>query len=185
MKAFSSSFYLPSRMGATYPRLSLKDKIPRFKSMDDWESHKTTKVDICARMCSHLLSRDDAPSMIFEDGTVIFPEVPAPMPGERVSQELKLLVYEDFASLGPLVQDVRALLTAAFLDIQRTQVFTLYNIRHLYMDGHASYAARAKMVHTFNTDPSIRVLFITSVGASGLNLTKASVVIFLVRTPDH
>lgn len=53
------------------------------------------------------------------------------------------------------------------------------------MDGQASYAARAKMVHTFNTDPTIRVLIFTSVGASGLNLTKASIVIFLVRTPDH
>jgi SNF2 family DNA or RNA helicase len=53
------------------------------------------------------------------------------------------------------------------------------------MDGHATYNARAKMVNTFNTDPTIRVLFFTSVGASGLNLTKASVVIFLVRTLDH
>jgi len=53
------------------------------------------------------------------------------------------------------------------------------------MDGHTTYKARAKMVDTFNNDPSIRVLFFTSVGASGLNLARASVVIFLVRIFDH
>jgi TATA-binding protein-associated factor len=101
-------------MSATYPRLSLTDKIPRFKTREDWESRKSTKVDICARMCFHLLSRDDAPRMIFEDGAVIFPEVPKPMPGERVSQELKIVIYQEFSSFGPLVRDVCTLLTAFF-----------------------------------------------------------------------
>ena len=110
MKAFSSSFYLPSRMGATYPRLSLGDKIPRFKALEDWKSGKSTKVDVCARMCRHLLSRDDAPSMIFEDGAVIFPEVPRSTPGQQLSQATKILVYQEFPTFGPLVRDVRTLL---------------------------------------------------------------------------
>ena len=188
MKAFASSFYLASRMGATYPRLSLEEKIPRFQTREDWDSRKSTKVDMCARMCSHLITRDDAPSMIFEDGKIIFPEVPKPLPGEQISQQLKIVIFEDFASFGPMVRDVRNVLSASFTlhsNIQRRQVFNLYNIPHLYMDGQATYAARAKIVKTFNTDPSIRVLFFTSVGATGLNLTMASVLIFLVRTSNH
>jgi len=101
-------------MSATYPRLSMTDKIPRFKTREDWESCKSTKVDVCARMCLHLISRDDAPRMVFEDGAVIFPEVPKPMHGERVSQELKIVIFQDFPSFGPLVRDVRTLLTASF-----------------------------------------------------------------------
>lgn len=111
-KALSSTFYLPSRMGATYPRLSLTDKVPQFKSLEDWQSRKSTKVDICALMCLHLLSHDDVPSMIFHDGTVIFPEVPKPMLGEQVSQKRKILIYEEFPTFGPLVRSVRILLTA-------------------------------------------------------------------------
>jgi hypothetical protein len=100
-------------MGATYPRLSLEDKVPRFKTLKEWEAQKSTKVDISARMCRHLLSRDDAPSMTFKDGTVIFPEVPNPMPGEEVSQKRKILIYQEFPTFGPLVRGVCVLSTAS------------------------------------------------------------------------
>lgn len=112
-KALSSTFYLPSRMGATYPRLSLTDKVPQFKNLEGWQSRKSTKVDICALMCLHLLSRDDAPNMIFLNGTVDFPEVPKPMHGEQVSQKRKILIYEEFPTFGPLVRSVCILLTTS------------------------------------------------------------------------
>lgn len=107
MKAFSSSFYLPSRMGAIYPRLSLKEALPSFKSLEEWQAKKSTKVDICARMCLHLLSRDDAAPMIFREGTVIFPETPQPAPGKVISQDTKILIYQEFPSFGPLIRTVR------------------------------------------------------------------------------
>lgn len=110
VKAFSSTFYLRSRLGATYPRLSLTDKIPRFKTMEEWQKAKSTKVDILARMCLHLLSRDDAPAMAFKDGGVVFPPVSAPAPGERISQKMKILVYQEFPSFGPMVRDVSRIL---------------------------------------------------------------------------
>jgi hypothetical protein len=109
MKAFSSTFYLRSRLGATYPRLNLTDKIPRFKTMDEWQKAKSTKVDTLARMCLHLLSRDDAPPMVFEDGGVVFPPVAAPAPHELISQDRKIIIYQEFPSFGPMVRDVRSL----------------------------------------------------------------------------
>lgn len=112
MKILSSTFYLPSRMGAIYPRLSLTEKIPLFNSLEEWQSHKSTKIDTCARMCSHLLSRDDAPDMIFQDGRVIFPDVSQSPPGEKVSQDRKILIYQEFPSLGPLLRNVRGLRVA-------------------------------------------------------------------------
>ena len=51
------------------------------------------------------------------------------------------------------------------------------------MDGDTSFEKRAKIVKQFNTDPTIRVLIFTSVGSSGLNLSVANHLIFLVCTP--
>lgn len=85
--------YVLSRMGATYSRLSLSDDIPLFDTLDDWQRHGSTKLDTCAKMCQHILSRDDAPDMIFEDGQVTFPDLPMPKAGEKLSQERKILIY--------------------------------------------------------------------------------------------
>ena len=100
-------------MAATYPRRSLKDKIPKFKTLEEWQSHKSTKVDVCAQMAIHLTSRDDAPDMVFKDGTVIFPDVPQSPLGEKILQDRKILIYQEFPSLGPLLRNVRGLLMAS------------------------------------------------------------------------
>ena len=57
-------------------------------------------------MCLHLLSRDDAPEMIFEDGQVIFPHIPALRHGEELSKETKIVIYQEFTSFGPLLRNV-------------------------------------------------------------------------------
>jgi len=106
LKVLSRTFYLPSRMGATYPRLTLTDSIPQFATLDEWQRNKSTKLDTCARMCLHLLSRDDAPEMIFEDGQVTFPHIPAPRHGEELSKETKIIIYQEFTSFGPLLRNV-------------------------------------------------------------------------------
>jgi len=89
-----------------YPRLDLNDKIPRFSTLEDWQQKMSTKVDTCAKMCLHILSRDKAPMMEFKDGQVFFPEIPPPAPGEIVSRNEKILISLEFASFGPLICDV-------------------------------------------------------------------------------
>ena len=89
-----------------FARYNLEDPIPVFKALDDWEKQKSTKIDTCARMCRHLLARDDCPEMLFENGAVTFPPIPAPNPGEQVSQDVKILIYQEFPSLGPLLRNV-------------------------------------------------------------------------------
>ena len=54
-----------------------------------------------------------------------------------------------------------------------SQVFALYRIKYVYMDGHLTYDARIRILTTFDQDPEVRVLFFLSVGACGLNLSKA------------
>lgn len=102
----SRSFYLEHRMCVGFARLSLEDSIPTFETLAQWEEKKSTKIDVCARMCKHILTRDDAPKMKFEDGAVIFPPIPPPTPGEKISKDIKILIYQEFPSLGPLLRNV-------------------------------------------------------------------------------
>ena len=112
-------------MGAVYPRLDLNDPIPRFKTLEDWQQRKSTKIDTAAKMILHILSRDDAPMMEFRDGEVFFPEIPPPAPGENVSRLDKVLLYAEFASFGPLIRDVRVLVSsvARMLNLCRSLIF--------------------------------------------------------------
>jgi hypothetical protein len=170
-------------MSVGFARLRLDEKIPVFNSLEEWEPVKSTKMDICAKMCSHLLSSDDAPDMDFCNGTVTFPPLPTPNTGERVTQETKILIYQEFPSLGPLLRNVRVLHFCIFCYVfgsYNLQLLDLYGLRYAFIDGQMTFAQRAKVVATFNRDPTLRILIISSVGSAGLNLTAASTIIFLV-----
>ena len=52
----SRSFYIENRMCLGFVCYKLKDAIPVFKMLDDWEKQNSTKIDTCARMCRHLLT---------------------------------------------------------------------------------------------------------------------------------
>ena len=68
------------------------------------------------------------------------------------------------------------------LDIVETLLFKPHmpSLRYLRLDGSIPQDRRSEVVDTFNNDDSIRVLLLTTrVGGLGLNLTSASMVIFL------
>ncbi|KAF8054096.1 P-loop containing nucleoside triphosphate hydrolase protein [Lyophyllum atratum] len=148
----SRSFYIHHRMSVGFARLDMDDPIPVFHSLAEWDTQKSTKIDTCARMVRHILTDDNAPDMIFDDG-IEFPDIPPPNPGEKLTADL-------------------------------LQILTLYGIDHKYIDGDTTFKQRNKIVHQFKTDPSFRVLIVSAVGGTGLNLTVASVIIFLVSPPS-
>lgn len=100
-------------MGVGYARQSLKEEIPRFKTLSEWDERKSTKFDICARMCQHLLSCDDAPEMVLANGTVSFPEIPNPQLGKVALRTTKILIYQEFPCLGPLLRNVSFFLVSS------------------------------------------------------------------------
>ncbi|TFK16514.1 hypothetical protein FA15DRAFT_742895 [Coprinopsis marcescibilis] len=156
----SNKFYLEHRMGVTFPRENTSDPIPLFTSMADWEAQKSTKIDCLVRMVQHILLRDDMPPIEFKGGEAIFGPAPAtPM----FTQTVKILIYQEFPSFIGLVRSV----------------FALYNIPVLTINGANSYDSRAAVLKKFCNDPASRVLIFSKVGATGLNLTCASVIIFL------
>ena len=94
-------------MGAAYARSNTHDPLPKFDTMDKWFAKKSTKIDACARLCQHLLSRDDALDPINENGELSFPPPPTLQPGEAPTQSIKVLIYQEFPSLSPILTDVR------------------------------------------------------------------------------
>jgi len=102
----SRSFYIDHRMSVGFARLDLDEKIPTFQTLEDWEAKKSTKIDTCARMCQHILTRDDAPAISVNDGAIFFPLIPIPALGNTVPRETKILIYQEFPSLGPLLRNV-------------------------------------------------------------------------------
>lgn len=80
-----------------------KDPYPEFETLQAWEAAKSTKMDTCAKICLHMLTSDDAPDIIFEDGQATFPHIPPPPPGAAKKQETKILIYQEFTSLRRLL----------------------------------------------------------------------------------
>ncbi|KAF8881145.1 P-loop containing nucleoside triphosphate hydrolase protein [Gymnopilus junonius] len=159
----SGNFYLEYRMGVCFPRSDPKDPIPKFKTLQEWKAAKSTKFDTCAKLVKHLLSRDDAPEIKVQDGKVKFPRLSSAEEAKPVTQKRKVLIFQEFPSLGPLLRNV--------LD--------LYGIKYVYIDGDNSLDERAKRVGIFRADPTVRLLVFTKVGMTGLNLANADAMIFL------
>jgi SNF2 family DNA or RNA helicase len=76
----------------------------------------------------------------------------------------KILVYIEFPMMAPLL----------------LSILKLFNIIPLIIHGGHGAEERNETVEKFRTDPHARVLIFSSVGAVGLNLTVASVVILFV-----
>ncbi|RAL50435.1 hypothetical protein DM860_016902 [Cuscuta australis] len=90
------------------------------------------------------------------------------------------------ASEGPInVGQHRVLIFAqhkAFLDIIEKDLFhaQMKNVTYLRLDGSVEPDKRFEIVKTFNSDPTIDVLLLTThVGGLGLNLTSADTLVFM------
>ncbi|VDO06247.1 unnamed protein product [Rodentolepis nana] len=85
---------------------------------------------------------------------------------------------------GDLLRQHRALIffqTKKMLNLVEQLLNTEFkSMSHLRLDGSVPVSSRQKLVNTFNSDPSIDALLLTtSVGGLGLNLTGADTVIFV------
>lgn len=115
-KYSTRNFYLDYRISVGYAKDESEDQskddkdgiralAPTFTSLKEWEPKKSTKMDTCAKICRHMLTRDDVPDVIFEEGQAIFPPIP-PNPPDGGKKETKILIYQEFTSLRPLLRNV-------------------------------------------------------------------------------
>lgn len=107
-KFATRSFYIEYRISVGFARDESRgdSSIPTFTTLEQWEPVKSTKMDTCAKICQHILTRDDVPTVTFKDGKAIFPKInPHPLPGGG-KMETKILIYQEFTSLRPLLRNV-------------------------------------------------------------------------------
>lgn len=69
---------------------------------------KSTKMDVCAKICAHYLERDDAHDVAFVDGEPVLPQPPC-VPEEGIKRTRRIIIFAEFPSMAPLLQNVRAL----------------------------------------------------------------------------
>ncbi|KAF5344632.1 hypothetical protein D9756_011234 [Leucocoprinus leucothites] len=131
-------------------------------SLDEWEPIRSTKMDVCARLCRHYLTNDDVEDVHFEEGEPIFPDIPS-IPRHKISRKRRIIIYAEFPSMAPLLQNI----------------LRLHGVPSLAINGKISFQERDKRVKRFHDLKSdTRVLIFSSVGSAGLNLSIADVVIF-------
>jgi hypothetical protein len=155
---------------------------PVFQTLDEWLPVRSTKMDVCAKVCTHYLSADSVLDVEFVDGQAVFP--PTGASSGLVTQERKILIYAEFPSMTPLLQNVSThdrSKVLAQLTLDSIQVLKLYGIESLSINGAIPFKQRDMVVEQFVHKPdSPRVLIFSSIGSAGLNLPIADVVIFFV-----
>jgi hypothetical protein len=80
---------------------------PSFKNLQEWKAAKSTKMDVTAKICRYYLSRDDVPDISFDNGKPVFPKVPAPQPGDKATQNRKILIFSEYPSVTGILVQVR------------------------------------------------------------------------------
>ncbi|KAF5347354.1 hypothetical protein D9756_010005 [Leucocoprinus leucothites] len=145
-----------------YAKEDPSDTFPTFKSLDEWEQSKSTKMDICARVCAHYLTHDDVEDVKFENGQAVFPTVTMEQ-GRDYPRQRRIIIYAEFTSMAPLLRNV----------------LYLYGVKTLAINGKISLEERDKRVkRLYDANDDSRVLIFSSVGSAGLNLAAADIVIF-------
>ncbi|KAF9442094.1 P-loop containing nucleoside triphosphate hydrolase protein [Macrolepiota fuliginosa MF-IS2] len=158
----TKKFYLEYRLAVGYAKGDAGELWPTFKSLEEWEPLKSTKMDVCAKICAHYLTHDDVGDVVFEEGQPIFPDIPD-MREADIQRTRRIIIYAEFPSMAPLLQNV----------------LQLYGVKSLAINGKISFDQRDKRVKELYSDRNpARVLIFSSVGSAGLNLAIADIVIF-------
>lgn len=101
-------------------------------------------------------------------------------PAEKPRKFLILVLYEEQRTIMKHVSKLAHICSAdANLPLQ---VFKLRGDECIEYDGRMSPKARDEAVKQFETRDDLRIMIMSSVGTTGLNLTCASVVIFMVSS---
>ncbi|KAF8054476.1 P-loop containing nucleoside triphosphate hydrolase protein [Lyophyllum atratum] len=158
----TTRFYLEYRTAVGFAKEDPDSPWPSFKTLQEWAPVKSTKMEVCAEICKHYLSRDDVGDVTFANGVPVFPDIPANL-AEKIRQNRRIIIYSEFSSMAPLLQNV----------------LELHGVPSLTLNGKMSVEQRNKHVRDFYNDAHpARVLIFSSVGSAGLNLAIADVVIF-------
>src|SRR5262245_54061079 len=74
---------------------------------------RSTKMDACARICRHYLSRDDVLDVEFIDGRCVFSDLPPTEAAKPFTTDRKILIYSESPDVTTLLQNVSVVLQSS------------------------------------------------------------------------
>ncbi|PPR00727.1 hypothetical protein CVT24_000951 [Panaeolus cyanescens] len=163
----NSSFYIHARKAIDAPLLpgAKPDDFPVFKTEAEFDNYDGAKLKHLVKLVSHILADDraDLPYLGPDKENMVYPELPPVLDGEERPRTVNVLVYSQFC------MTMKTILSA----------FSVKGIYPFCIDGAMTAAQRNKEIDAWqnNADPQRRVLIFTSVGSTGCNFQKASVII--------
>jgi hypothetical protein len=169
---------------------------PIFETLEAWlaqaaNGKPSTKLQVLIDICLHILSDDDRSPPTFDENTGegTYPQLPNRPEGEVRPQASKGIVYQEFTSQVQMTLSVRTVFyisSVSHLIATGTQIFSVYGIKALAINGTMSILERAKTIATWSDPKSgYRILIISVVGSQGLNLLAARFVILFVSQVLH
>ncbi|EUC56996.1 SNF2 family amino-terminal protein, partial [Rhizoctonia solani AG-3 Rhs1AP] len=139
-----------------------------FKDKSSYEADLSAKIDRVLRICRHHLGTENthAPPLYWNvDGE----EIPGPPLDEAAqpdnAKKRKIVIYCHLSNSWNLLD----------------QVLKLYDIRTTKINGKMSLNKRNAAIKDFNSEDGPDVMLLSDVGATGLNLQRGSIMIFV----DH
>ncbi|KAF4598990.1 hypothetical protein EYR40_006078 [Pleurotus pulmonarius] len=163
------NFWLTYRCGVVFFKALLEDwpifDVHGNSKIGHYSDISSTKLDMIARLVSHLLSHDDIEHPSIVDGQVVFPPPPPTAPGQEPPQTRKVLMYHEFTMMASTIQTI----------------FRMKGIGVMVLNGLTKKEERDRIIDDFvhSDSPEHRVLLFSSVGSVGLNLTVADTVIMI------
>ncbi|KAK7034787.1 hypothetical protein VNI00_012195 [Paramarasmius palmivorus] len=158
----TKNVYFDYRISVGFAKEDPATPNPKFNTLEEFHPMKSTKMDVCAQICSHYLKHDEIEDPTFVNGEPIFPTAPDIPSEQPTPQERKIIIYAEFPSIIPLLKNV----------------LKLHGVDSLHIDGSISYQQRDRIIAAFKKPGGPRVLIFSAVGSVGLCLTVADVVIF-------
>jgi hypothetical protein len=84
---------------------------------------RSTKMDVCARLCAHYLTHDQVDNVSFVDGKPVFPEIVV-TPGHPLQKTRRIIIFQEFSSMALLLQNVRISSLISFMSDTISPGFT-------------------------------------------------------------
>jgi TATA-binding protein-associated factor len=79
---------------------------PSFKTLEEWVPVKSTKMDVCAKLCVHYLTHDKVDDVSFADGQPVMPDIIV-TPEQPLQKTRRIIIFQEFSSMAQLLQNVR------------------------------------------------------------------------------
>jgi SNF2 family DNA or RNA helicase len=150
------------------------------KDRADFDARGGTKMKMIVTILQHRFIQNWMPQIVFHiDGTADYPpQCPPPQPADPQDRDAAELLAWNLQSSR------KAILFQVFTSMREfiASCLTVNGIKCTWINGEMSFTQRAEAVERFRSDPEIRVLIISAVGGTGLNLAFADIVLFGVSS---